>query len=96
MPRERPNPFVDEASQCNQATALHLAYRAKRMVVVGDEKQLPNSTVQWLTVEQLNSRWVRRCYLATIPRTTLRFCNEIGSYGLNEVRLTGQKSLHAN
>jgi hypothetical protein len=48
--------IVDEASQCNQATALHLAYRAKRMVVVGDEKQLPNSSVQWLrvqTVEQL-------------------------------------------
>jgi superfamily I DNA and/or RNA helicase len=48
--------IVDEASQCNQATALHLAYRAKRMVVVGDEKQLPNATVQWLrvqTVEQL-------------------------------------------
>jgi len=48
--------IVDEASQCNQATALHLAYRAKRLVVVGDEKQLPNSSVQWLrvqTVEQL-------------------------------------------
>lgn len=48
--------IVDEASQCNQATALHLAFRAKRMVVVGDEKQLPNSSVQWLraqTVEQL-------------------------------------------
>lgn len=48
--------IVDEASQCSQATALHLAFRAKRLVVVGDEKQLPNSSVQWLraqTVEQL-------------------------------------------
>jgi very-short-patch-repair endonuclease len=51
--------IVDEASQCNQATALHLAYRAKQMVVVGDEKQLPNASVQWLrqaTIKQLLAR----------------------------------------
>lgn len=48
--------IVDEASQCNQATALHLAFRAKQMIVVGDEKQLPNASVQWIpsgTIEQL-------------------------------------------
>lgn len=51
--------IVDEASQCNQATALHLAYRARQMVVVGDEKQLPNASVQWLreeTIKQLLAR----------------------------------------
>ncbi|MEW6009621.1 MAG: AAA domain-containing protein, partial [Candidatus Omnitrophota bacterium] len=41
--------IVDEASQCNQATALHLAYRAKRMVVVGDDKQMKNPNTQFLS-----------------------------------------------
>lgn len=48
----RPGTFdyviVDEASQCSQATALHLAYRGRRMVVVGDEKQLQNPWVRFL------------------------------------------------
>jgi len=60
--------IVDEASQCNQATALHLAYRAKQMVVVGDEKQLPNASVQWLrasTVQQL----LARHHLAEHPKS---------------------------
>ncbi len=48
--------IVDEASQCNQATALHLAYRAKRMIVVGDSKQMKNPNTQFLSdsVVQLN------------------------------------------
>lgn len=41
--------IVDEASQCNQATALHLAYRAKRMIVVGDSKQMKNPNTQFLS-----------------------------------------------
>jgi len=41
--------IVDEASQCNQATALHLAFRAKRMIVVGDEKQMKNPNVRFLS-----------------------------------------------
>lgn len=41
--------IVDEASQCNQATTLHLAYRAKRMVVVGDRQQLKNANVRFLS-----------------------------------------------
>lgn len=40
--------IVDEASQCNQATTLHLAYRAKRMVVVGDQQQMRNPNVRFL------------------------------------------------
>lgn len=40
--------IVDEASQCNQATSLHLAYRAKRMIVVGDRQQLKNANARWL------------------------------------------------
>jgi very-short-patch-repair endonuclease len=48
--------IVDEASQCNQATALHLAYRAKRMIVVGDRKQMKNPNTQFLndSVVRLN------------------------------------------
>jgi very-short-patch-repair endonuclease len=48
--------IVDEASQCNQATVLPLAFRAKRMVVVGDEKQMKNPNTQFLsdTVVQLH------------------------------------------
>lgn len=60
--------IVDEASQCNQATALHLSYRAKQMVVVGDEKQLPNASVQWLrasTIQQL----LTRHHLAEHPKS---------------------------
>ncbi len=48
--------IVDEGSQCNQAASLHLAFRAKQLIVVGDENQLPNASVQWLpqaAVEQL-------------------------------------------
>jgi hypothetical protein len=33
--------IIDEASQCNLAQVLPLAYRAKRLVIVGDPKQLP-------------------------------------------------------
>jgi len=40
--------IIDEASQCNQATILHLAFRAKRMIVVGDEKQMKNPNTQFL------------------------------------------------
>jgi len=40
--------IVDEASQCCQATALHLAYRGRRMIVVGDEKQLQNPWARFL------------------------------------------------
>lgn len=40
--------IVDEASQCSQATALPLAYRAKRMIVVGDEEQLQPATSRFM------------------------------------------------
>ncbi|MEW6663182.1 MAG: AAA domain-containing protein [Bacillota bacterium] len=51
--------IVDEASQCQQATALHLAYRSRRMVVVGDRQQLQNPNTRFLpdrTVQLLLSR----------------------------------------
>ncbi|MGO9019188.1 MAG: AAA domain-containing protein [Syntrophobacteraceae bacterium] len=48
--------IVDEASQCNQAAVLPLAFRAKRMIVVGDDKQMKNPNTQFLsdTVVQLH------------------------------------------
>lgn len=39
---------VDEASQCGQATAMPLAFRAKKMIVVGDKKQLQPVTSMFL------------------------------------------------
>ena len=41
--------IVDEASQCNQAAVLPLAFRAKRMIVVGDEKQMKNPNTRFLS-----------------------------------------------
>lgn len=46
--------IVDEASQCNQAAVLHLAYRAKRMIVVGDSKQMKNPNTQFLSETVVN------------------------------------------
>jgi hypothetical protein len=40
--------IIDEASQCNQATILHLLYRAKKIIIVGDEKQLGPAEVRFL------------------------------------------------
>ena len=60
--------IVDEASQCNQATALHLSYRAKQMVVVGDEKQLPNASVQWLRASTIQQLLIRH-HLADHPKS---------------------------
>ncbi len=51
--------IVDEASQCNQAATLQLAYRAKRLVIVGDEHQLRNANSRFLdiqAVEQLQRK----------------------------------------
>ncbi|MCZ0936878.1 MAG: AAA domain-containing protein [Gemmatimonadetes bacterium] len=42
--------IVDEASQCSQATALPLAFRARKMIVVGDKKQLQPVTSRFLPV----------------------------------------------
>ncbi|WP_419860427.1 AAA domain-containing protein [Candidatus Palauibacter sp.] len=41
--------IVDEASQCSQATALPLAFRARKMIVVGDRKQLQPVTSRFLS-----------------------------------------------
>jgi len=41
--------IVDEASQCNQAAILPLAFRAKRMIVVGDDKQMKNPNTRFLS-----------------------------------------------
>lgn len=41
--------IVDEASQCAQPTALPLAFRSERMIVVGDKKQLQPVTSMFLS-----------------------------------------------
>ncbi len=51
--------IVDEASQCQQAIALHLAYRAQRLLVVGDPQQLQSPSTRFLsanTVQLLLAR----------------------------------------
>lgn len=40
--------IIDEASQCNQATILHLLYRTKNIIIVGDEKQLGPAEIRFL------------------------------------------------
>jgi very-short-patch-repair endonuclease len=50
--------IVDEASQCAQTTALPLAFRAKRMIVAGDEEQLKPAAARFLapaTISALQS-----------------------------------------
>src|SRR6202000_2313849 len=44
---------IDEASQCNLAQVLPLAYRAKRLVVLGDPQQL--SPVVTANAEELRA-----------------------------------------
>ena len=45
--------IIDEASQCSLATALPLAYRAKRLAVIGDPNQLN-------PIVTLSDGWLRR------------------------------------
>ena len=45
--------IIDEASQCSLATALPLAYRAKRLAVIGDPNQLS-------PIVTLSDAWLRR------------------------------------
>lgn len=45
--------IIDEASQCSLATALPLAYRAKRLAVIGDPNQLS-------PIVTLSDVWLRR------------------------------------
>jgi very-short-patch-repair endonuclease len=53
--------IVDEASQCSQATALHLAYRARHMIVVGDEKQLQNPWVRFMREDDMHLLIQKHC-----------------------------------
>lgn len=45
--------IVDEASQCSQATSMPLAFRARRMIVVGDKKQLQPASSLFLSEKQV-------------------------------------------
>ncbi|MEW5949150.1 MAG: AAA domain-containing protein [Thermodesulfobacteriota bacterium] len=47
--------IIDEASQCNQATILHLLYRAKNVIVVGDEKQLGPADIRFLRSNDIDA-----------------------------------------
>lgn len=40
--------IVDESSQCSQTAIPHLFYRAKKAIIVGDEKQLPSASLRFL------------------------------------------------
>src|SRR4030066_2206439 len=47
--------IIDEASQCNQATILHLLYRAKNIIIVGDEKQLGPAEIRFLDGDKIKA-----------------------------------------
>lgn len=59
--------IIDEASQCDIATTLPLLYRAKRAVVVGDDKQL-----KYLSF-MLDS--VNKAHMTNIPKKYTYVCN---------------------
>ena len=48
--------IIDEASQCDIASALPLMYRAKRAVIVGDDKQLTHIS----SLNQIDDQLVTR------------------------------------
>ena len=59
--------IIDEASQCDIATTLPLLYRAKRAVVVGDDKQL-----KYLSFMQDS---VNKAHMKNIPEKYTYICN---------------------
>lgn len=59
--------IIDEASQCSVAAALPLMYRAKKIIVVGDEHQLPNADVMFLATN-LNDDLIQRHKVSALPR----------------------------
>lgn len=59
--------IVDEASQCHLMGALPLLYRAKSAIVVGDENQLPNADVMFLS-KAVNEELKRRFAIASLPK----------------------------
>jgi very-short-patch-repair endonuclease len=62
--------IIDEASQCHQPGGLPVLVRAKKAIIVGDEKQLPNADVTWLpdAVNQVN---YQRYGIHELPRSNL-------------------------
>lgn len=61
--------IIDEASQCHLANSLPLLHRAKRAIVVGDERQLPADTFRFLP-EQRNQRAMEHHGVAALPRSS--------------------------
>lgn len=63
--------IIDEASQCDIASSIPLLYRAKRAVIIGDDKQLthisgltPPQDLQLLTKHQLDADFMGWSYSA--------------------------------
>ena len=61
---------IDEASQCDAASALPLLVRAKRAMVIGDERQLPHITTLG---EQREGVIAERCGLGTDDLATFGY-----------------------
>lgn len=59
--------IVDEATQCFLPIALPALYRAKRAVIVGDEKQLASSEAMFLA-EAVNDELKRQFKIDELPR----------------------------
>lgn len=59
--------IVDEASQCHLMGALPLLYRAKKAIVVGDKKQLPNADLMFLD-SGINDEKKRVYGIESLPR----------------------------
>ncbi len=59
--------IVDEATQCFLPTALPALYRAKKVVIVGDEKQLASAEAMFLA-EAVNDELKRQFGIDGLPR----------------------------
>ena len=81
--------IIDEASQCDIATMIPIIARAKKIVVVGDPKQLKH--ISFLSIEALNK--TANIYGLTHGKEILNYrTNSFLDYVLDKV--ASQKSIH--
>ncbi|MCS7151731.1 MAG: AAA domain-containing protein [Endomicrobia bacterium] len=59
---------VDESSQCAIPSAIPILYRAKKAVIVGDDKQLPNVEMQYID-DKFNQSLIKECKIDDLPRS---------------------------
>ena len=59
---------IDESSQCAIPSAIPVLYRGKKVVIVGDDKQLPNVEMQFVD-DQFNQSLIKDNKIDNLPRS---------------------------